>query len=659
MADIGYLCIWLAIASAVFAIAANLLGVRRRYPELVASGEQAVVAAAGLTSLAAGFLVLLFLMQDYQVNYVAAHSSRAMPLLFRLSALWSGQEGSLLFWAWILSLYSLVVVYFNRNQHRAIMPYTLATLMTVLAFFLSLVALIENPFKMLDFVPQDGNGLNPLLQHWAMAIHPPMLYIGFVGTTVPFAFAMGALAANRTGSEWVQLARRWALLVWTFLTIGIMLGGAWAYMELGWGGYWGWDPVENASFLPWLAGTAFVHSIIVQERRGMLKIWNFILVGLFFGLAIFGTFLTRSGVVSSVHSFAQSPLGPYFVGFITFIMLVFLGLLIMRWEELRSPNKLESPVSRETAFLMNNLVLLAIIFAVFWGTIFPMISEIVVGDKITVGPPYFNQITIPLFGALLVLMGIAPMTSWGRATLSKLVRNLALPFIASGVITLVLFLLGLHGPALIAYAIILFVLAVHVDEFYSGSRVYHAATGANWPKSLVATVRRNRRRYGGYIVHLGILVIAIGVVASNVFQLERQATLKKGETMTVGDFSVQYQDMQGLAFPDRDVTVALVRASQNGRDLGLLMPSQDLYRATNQPQTEVAIRRSPTEDLYIVLGGWEAKGDTATFKVFVNPLVSWVWGGGLVVVLGILVAAWPDGRRRTSTVRIPEAVPAK
>ncbi|MFN8481755.1 MAG: cytochrome c-type biogenesis CcmF C-terminal domain-containing protein [Anaerolineae bacterium] len=391
----------------------------------------------------------------------------------------------------------------------------------------------------------------------------------------------------------------------------------------------------------------------------MLKIWNFILVGLFFGLAIFGTFLTRSGVVSSVHSFAQSPLGPYFLGFITFILLVFLGLLVMRWDELRSPNKLESPVSRETAFLLNNLVLLAIIFAVFWGTMFPMISEIVVGDKITVGPPYFNQITIPLFGVLLVLMGIAPMTSWGRATLRKLVRNLAKPFIVSGVITLALFLLGLHGPALIAYAIIVFVLAVHVDEFYSGSRVYRAATGANWLQALVATVRRNRRRYGGYIVHLGILVIAIGVVASNVFQLDRQATLRKGETLTVGEFNVQYQDMQGLAFPDRDVTVALVRVSQNGKDLGILMPSQDLYRATNQPQTEVAIRRSPTEDLYIVLGGWEAKGETATFKVFVNPLVSWVWGGGLVVVLGILVAAWPEGRRRPSVARVPEAVPAK
>ncbi|MCW5853894.1 MAG: cytochrome c biogenesis protein CcsA, partial [Anaerolineae bacterium] len=293
MADIGYLCLLLGLAAALYAIAANLLGARRRYAELVNSGEQAVVAAAGLTSLAAGILTLLFLVQDYQVEYVAAHSSQSSPLMFRLSALWGGQEGSLLFWAWILSLYSLVVVWTNRNRHRAMMPYTSATLMTVLAFFLSLIAFIENPFKMLDFVPRDGNGLNPLLQHWAMAIHPPMLYLGFVGTTVPFAFAVGALAARRTGNEWVQLSRRWTLAVWTFLTIGIMLGGAWAYMELGWGGYWGWDPVENASFLPWLAGTAFVHSVMIQERRGMLKIWNMVLVGLFFGLAIFGTFLTR------------------------------------------------------------------------------------------------------------------------------------------------------------------------------------------------------------------------------------------------------------------------------------------------------------------------------------------------------------------------------
>lgn len=659
MADIGYLCLLLGIAAALYAVVANVLGAQRRYNELIASGEQAVVAASGLTSLAAGILTLLFLVQDYQVQYVAEHSSRAMPLMYRLSALWSGQEGSLLFWAWILALYALLVVLVNRESHRSIMPYASATLMLVLAFFLSLVAFIENPFRMLTFVPRDGNGLNPLLQHWAMAIHPPLLYLGFVGTTVPFAFAVGALMTRRTGSEWVQLSRRWTLAVWTFLTIGIMLGGAWAYMELGWGGYWAWDPVENASFLPWLAGTAFIHSVMIQERRGMLKVWNMILVGLFFGLSIFGTFLTRSGVISSVHSFAQSALGPYFLSFITLLLMGFLWLLFSRWDDLRAQNTLESTISREASFILNNLLFIAITFSVFWGTIFPMISEVVVGDKITVGPPFFNQTTGPIFAALIILMGVGPVTSWGRATMSKLVQNLAGPFIATGVITGVLFALGLRSVALFGFAMVIFVLGVHLVEYYQGMRVYRAATKVNWVSAFFALFRRNRRRYGGYVVHIGILVITTGIIASTSFQLEHQETLSHGGTMQVGEYTLTYAGMKQFALPDRDVAETTVLVSQNGRDIDVLYPTRDFHRNSDQPQTEVSIRRTLTDDLYVVLGGWEGAGETATFKVYVNPLVNWIWLGGLVVTLGVLVAAWPDGRRQTAPVRVREGVTAK
>ncbi|MCW5853522.1 MAG: cytochrome c biogenesis protein CcsA, partial [Anaerolineae bacterium] len=436
-------------------------------------------------------------------------------------------------------------------------------------------------------------------------------------------------------------------------------GGAWAYMELGWGGYWGWDPVENASFLPWLAGTAFVHSVMIQERRGMLKVWNMVLVGLFFGLAIFGTFLTRSGVISSVHSFAQSPLGPYFLGFITALLLAFLWLLVARWDDLKAQNQLESTVSREASFLLNNLLFLAITFTVFWGTIFPMISEVVVGDKITVGPPFFNQTTAPVFAALIILMGIGPVTSWGRATVGKLVRNLAAPFIASGVIVAALFALGLRSMAVFGFGMVIFVLSVHLLEYYHGMRVYRSATGANWLSSFGALFRRNRRRYGGYVVHLGILVITAGIIASHSFQVEHQETVSPGQTMQVGAYSLTYQGMRQFALPDRDVAETTMRVSQNGREIDVLTPSRDFFRNSDQPQTEVAIRRTLTEDLYVVLGGWDEGGTTATFKVYVNPLVNWIWLGGLVVVLGILTAAWPEARKQTVPARVQEGVAAK
>jgi cytochrome c-type biogenesis protein CcmF len=470
---------------------------------------------------------------------------------------------------------------------------------------------------------------------------------------------VGALVARRTGSEWVQLSRRWTLAVWTFLTIGIMLGGAWAYMELGWGGYWGWDPVENASFLPWLAGTAFIHSVMIQERRGMLKVWNMILVGLFFGLSIFGTFLTRSGVISSVHSFAQSALGPYFLSFISVVFLGFLWLLFSRWDDLRSTNQLESMISRESSFILNNLLFIAITFTVFWGTIFPMISEIVVGDKITVGPPFFDQTTAPIFAALILLMGIGPVTSWGRASIGKLARNLAGPFVGTGVIVATLFALGLRSVALWGFAMVIFVLFVHLMEFYHGARVYRSATRANWFASILALFRRNRRRYGGYVVHLGILVITTGIIASYSYQLEHQETVAPGGTMQVGEYSLTYQGMRQFALPDRDVAETTILVNRGGRQIDTLFPSRDFYRNSDQPQTEVAIRRTLAEDLYIVLGGWEEGGQTATFKVYVNSLVNWIWLGGAVVILGVLIAAWPEARRQTVASRVTEGVPIR
>jgi cytochrome c-type biogenesis protein CcmF len=506
----------------------------------------------------------------------------------------------------------------------------------------------------------DGQGLNPLLRHPGMIIHPPMLYLGFVSFVVPYAFAMAALVARRADDEWIRTTRRWTLVGWLFLSLGLILGGRWAYDVLGWGGYWGWDPVENAAFLPWLTATAFLHSVMIQEKRGMLKKWNMVLIILTYALVIFGTFLTRSGVLSSVHAFAQSAIGRPFFGFIALTFVASLALLFREWDHLRSEHQLDSLLSREAAFLLNNLLFLGIAASVFWGTVFPMISEVVTGQKISVGPPFYNRVTGPQFAALVLLMGVAPLIAWRRASARQLGRLLLLPFAAALAVVVGLMVFGLrNGGALLGFGLSAFVAFTTLLEFGRGARARRRATGEAALTALVTLIARNRRRYGGYVIHLGVVLMAVGVVGTNFFQQETQGHLRPGEPLALGRYVMTFDRLDEFNLDDdRHVARATVSVYKDGRYVGALYPRRDYYYLAQQPMTIPGVRSSVEDDFYILLVSWEPiAADGATFKVYLNPLVNWIWAGGLVFVLGMLVAAWPDPAEATRRVRAA-ALPA-
>jgi len=648
MIDLGAAALTFAFGTAIYAGVMALLGARLGRPEMVRSAERATYAVFGLVTIAMVVLLYALLAHDFRLRYVASVSNRAMPTFYVIAALWGGQEGSMLLWLWILTLYSTIVVVQNRQRHRELMPYVITTLMTTSLLFLAMLVLVEDPFRRLPNVPRDGQGLNPLLQNPLMVIHPPNLYLGFVGFAVPFAFAIGALASGRLDTQWLRSIRRWTLVSWLFLGVGILLGGQWAYVELGWGGYWAWDPVENASLMPWLTGTAFLHSVMIQEKKGMLKVWNMALVILTYALSIFGTFLTRSGIISSVHAFAQSSLGPYFLLYLAIVLAVAITLLVQRLPQLRSDHRLESVISRESSFLFNNLFLVGIMFAVLWGTMFPIISEAVQGVKISVAAPFFNQVNIPLGLALLFLSGVCPLIAWRKASARNLRRNFLYPLSLSFVSTAGLYTLGIrHVVALISLAICLFVCGTIVLEFYRGTRARRAASGGSVGQALVALVRRNRRRYGGYIVHFGMVLIFIGITGSSAYQLEQDVLLHPGERAVVGPFTVQYDDLTRRIEATHEAFIAQLTIARDATYLTTLYPEKRLYFAQNQPTTEVALRSSLWEDLYVILAGFEPS-KVATFKVFVNPLVVWMWMGGLVIVLGTVIAIWPERRPYTA-----------
>ena len=516
MENVGSLAVLLAFCVAIYAVFASIVGRLKRKPFLIVSGERAVYSVWILISFASGILVYSLITGDFRFSYVAQHSNRDMPLLYKTAAWWGGQEGSLLFWSWLLSTYSSVVVFTNRRKHRDMMPYVVGVLMTVQTFFLILNNFVETPFKMLAVdklitsVP-DGNGLNPLLQYPAMAIHPPMLYLGYVGFAVPFAFAIGSLITRQPGDAWIHTTRRWTLVTWLFQSCGIMLGAAWAYHVLGWGGYWGWDPVENASLLPWLSGTAFLHSVMMQEKKGMMKVWNIVLVSVTFFLCIFGTSLTRTGMVSSVHAFAQSPLKAYFVSFLAIGIAATSYLILDRLPYLKSEAQLESVVSRESSFLFNNLILLASCFAVLWGTLFPVISEAVSGEKISLDAPWFNKLMIPIGLFLLLLTGVGPLFAWRRTSTDSLRRNFQWPGIAAVLLAGALLAAGVRSfYALISFGFCLFVALTVLMEFYKGARAIAAKNNMNPLRATIELTHRNTRRYGGYLVHMGIVLMFIG-----------------------------------------------------------------------------------------------------------------------------------------------------
>jgi cytochrome c-type biogenesis protein CcmF len=647
--NLGAFALTFALAVNAYGTAAAFVGGRRRLTDLVRSAERSILLSFALLTFAAGALAYAFLARDFGVEYVASYSSRDLPLFYTLSAFWGGQKGSLLLWTWVLALFASIVVFRNRNEDRELMPYVMGVLGVVLVFFDVILVFVTPPFDRLPFTPTDGQGLNPMLQNPGMVFHPTTLYLGYVAFTIPFAFAIAALMTGRLDDRWIRTTRSWTIFAWFFLSWGNLFGAQWAYVELGWGGFWMWDPVESASLMPWLTGTAFLHSVMIQEKKGMLKVWNMFLIIITFGLTLFGTFLTRSGVLSSVHTFSETTLGPIFLGFIGAVLVFSFGLLANRLHLLRGRNELDSVVSRESSFFLNNLLFVGAAFAVFWGTVFPLISEAVRGVKLTVAAPYFNQVTIPIFLGVLALSGICPLIAWRRASLGNLRRNFTKPAAFGVGVGAVLLALGVrHFYALVSLSLASFVLATIVSEFYRGTRVRRAKSGDGWLRSFSGLVARNRRRYGGYIVHMSIVFIAVGATGK-AFVQETKATLAEGESARVGDYTVTYQDLESYTSLNRHVTAATIEVRKGGRVVDTLYPQKRFYGNSDQPTTEPAIRSTLAEDLYIVLVAVDPQ--TASFKFIVNPLIMWLWIGGVVLTIGTLVAMWPTGSRPASPPR--------
>lgn len=671
MPTIGYVALSLAGMLAAYATIVSLIGAWRQIPELVTSSRNAAFGVAALVTLAVIVLEYLLITEHYQTKYVYEVSNQAAPLFYRVTALWGGQAGSLLFWSWLMSLVVAAAIASKWHSMRLLMPYVIAVTQFTLAFFIGLVIFVANPFEQLAVFPADGQGLNPLLRHFGMIIHPPMLYMGFVTFVIPFAFAIAALVTRQTGDVWTRTTRRWTLTGWMFLSIGLLLGGWWAYDVLGWGGYWGWDPVENASLIPWLIATPFLHSVMMQENRGMLKRWNMALIILTFCLVIEGTFLTRSGMLSSVHSFAQSSIGPLFLIFISVVFLSSFYLFVTRWDDLRSENQLDSLISRESFFLLNNLIFVGLALIVWWGTHYPLITEAILDEKIVVGPPFFEKTTAPLWAVILLLMGVAPLLPWRRTTLKKAGEVLLWPTVAGLITMVIVYFLGITiWGAVLGFGLCGFTLATIGLEYWRGVRVRHRR-GENYWLALTTLVARNRRRYGGYLIHMGVILIAIGVVGSRFYQVETQQNIAIGETMSItselfGTYELTYHGLrEGESPDDRLITEAVLSVTHEGQDAGELIPIREYFVLQEQPMT-IPDKQIITGlgDLYVILAGWEGTGETATFKAYINPLVNWLWIGGLVFVFGTLVAGWPtpvtQRQQSTSKINIPGAVaPAK
>ena len=648
ISQLGSLVLIVGLVVAVYGIVAPILGARLGRWEWVASAYHAVLWLFGLVTVAAVLLVIALITYDFSIAYVARNTLRGTPLYYRVTALWGSLEGSLLLWQWLLSLFSAAVVLSQGRKLRELMPYAIAVLMTVSAFFLFIMVVPANPFRLQFPIPADGRGLNPLLLTTSMIFHPVFLYLGFVGFTIPFAFAIGALMTGRFGEEWIAATRRWTVMAWYFLTVGILIGGWWAYTTLGWGGYWAWDPVENASFMPWLLGTAFLHSVMIQEYRKMLKTWNLTLIIITFLMTMFGTFLTRSGIISSVHAFSNSSLGAYFLIFIGLLLLFSLVALVYRMDDLKGQAELDSMLSRETTFLANNVILVVITFTIFLGTIFPVLAEAVRGVKVSVGAPFFNKVTVPLAYALLLLMGIGPLIAWRRASWDNLKRNFTHPLLAAVAVIVAGLLWTRNLYALISFGVCTFVTTTIVFEFSKAvSARRKLAPGTSVPQALWTLFSRNRRRYGGFVVHFGVVLTIIGITVSSNFAEEREVRVTRGEIVHVGDYALRYDAMRAYDETYREVIWTDFTVWRDGREVGKLSPGKSFHPNEQQPIAQVGIRSTPWEDLYMILGGVERDGSAATLKIMVNPMVMWIWIGGVIITMGALITLIPSRSTRT------------
>ncbi len=663
MADLGTITLLLTLALAVYGAVGSVAGLRLSIPQLVVSARHAVFMTPVMLGVATLALVTAFATRNFQLAYVFEHSNLAMEGWLIWVAFYAGNEGSLLFLAFIFSVLAAIAIASAPSAVRLSLPYTTAVLMGVLVFFVAVMLTMANPFAELDVVPLDGRGINPLLNHFGMFIHPPMLMTGLIGVAIPFAFAIGHLLAGNTKDEWVEVARTWGLVVWAILTVGLLLGAWWAYTILGWGGYWAWDPVENAGLLPWLPLTAFIHSIMVQSRRGMFRMWNIALIIFAWGMAMYGMFMNRGGPIPSVHSFAQSTMGWVFLGFLAGNVLVALALFFWRYPKLRSDAALESVLSREAAFLLNNLLFLMIALVVLWGLVFPLLSQAIRDATVTVAAPYYNTVAGPLFLALIVLMAVGPLLPWRRASWRALGRALLLPGAAAGLVVVVALGLGVRLPlALLSFGLCGMVLAEIAREWVQGTRV-RSRRGEGVLSAFVGLISANRPRYGGYIVHLAIILLAFSVTGSSFFSVTKDVALAVGERAVVGDYGVEYVSASVEQKPDRVERRATVQVYREGRPLTTLDAGYAFYPSFSMATSRAGIRSTPTEDLYVIANEFSEDGQQALFRIYVNPLVVWMWLAGPVFVLGTVVALWPKRRLRAlplAEVRGgPSAVPVE
>jgi cytochrome c-type biogenesis protein CcmF len=644
--ELGRAALVVCFGLAVYAVVAGFWGAHTGRRRLSRSAQNALVAAFVAAAVATGVLLVALVSSDFSFTYVSAFTSRELPLTYKLTALWGGQEGSLLLWLLVLTGYAAAAVLLDRKAGRELVVWVVPVLGVVAAFFSMLVVFVASPFDT-QLAPADGRGLNSSLQSPYMQAHPPMLYLGYVGLTVPFAFAMGALLSRRTDERWIVATRRWTLAAWMFLGIGQLLGAKWAYEEVGWGGYYAWDPVENAALMPWLAATAFLHSVMVQEKKGMLKVWNILLVMLAFALSLFGTFLTRSGVLNSIHSFTESSIGPWFLGFICFVVATSMVLLFTRLPVLRSKTRLESLVSREATFLYNNLLLVSLCLTILWGVTYPILKEAITGESVTVGRPWYDFF-LRVFGLpLLLLMGIGPLVAWRRASLSSLKRVFFWPTAFALAVGVVLIVAGAGSsiPGLVAYTFSAFVAATIVLEFARGTAARRALSGEAVPRAFASLIARNRRRYGGYVVHAAIVLLAIGIAGSSAYDTSRSARLAPGQSLKVRDYTLVYHGLNSSRTSNAVETRATIDVFRGGGRIAVMHPGKNSYPVEQQVSNEVAIRSDwlTGEDLFLITEQVNGNG-TIDFKAIINPLVNLIWLAGLVFVLGSVITLWPDAR---------------